>query len=131
MRELIITFFLILLSISLGAQTSSEALGTFYQEGTPVGIEILEAPTKGFIIQQVFIRENGEVTPFEWQRTYLPHLDSETMIFSWMTGRHEDTPGTNDIIVYELEIQGDRLTGTYFFPNESRTPPSRVTFYKK
>jgi len=40
-------------------------------------------------------------------------------MFYWHTGRFDDNPGTNAIIVYELEANADGFIGTYFFPEET------------
>ena len=52
-------------------------------------------------------------------------------LYYWHTGRYENIPGTNAIIVYEIEINDKYIHGRYFFPEEPGNPGGVLELYKR
>lgn len=105
--------------------------GVYREDNSDMGISIEAGEAgKGFLVQRVFLSSAGTVRhSFEWQSGYFTRDRLPEVRFYWNTGRSdESTPESNRLIVYDLALQNNRLTGTYFFPQEPRTPPADVTF---
>lgn len=129
---LVVGCIMILAAGVLHAQHESASIeGIYMQSGTPAGLSVTKLQDGNYLFQKVLIKENGEVVPHEWQSAYVISSPKMSYLFYWHTGRYEDIPGTNALIVYELTAVDGRLTGIYFFPEEPRTPPAVVDFIKR
>lgn len=110
---------------------AEEIEGVYREGGSSIGIVIAASETgQGFIVQKVFLSSSGSIRQhFEWQSAFILPDRLPSVRFYWKTGRFDDSmPESNGLIVYDLAIERRNLVGTYFFPEEARTPPMKVTF---
>ncbi|MDA3939145.1 MAG: hypothetical protein PF693_07535 [Spirochaetia bacterium] len=133
-RKLIIFIFIITVMGCYADNNTSliEIEGLYHITGQAnSGIEIQKLGNENYIFRKVFIDGNGKIHRFEWQGAYVRKGETNKYVFYWHTGRFDDDmPVSNGIIVYELEATGNGFEGIYFFPEETRTPPARVSYEK-
>lgn len=115
------------------AQSADDSIEGVYQlRGVPsAGLRIERLSDGNLLFEEVFISSEGEVTPFEWQSAYVVDDGESDYLFYWHTGRYEDMPGTNKLIVYRLRLHGRRLSGSYWFPEEPATPEANVLYTRR
>ena len=118
----------VILVSNLQAQQSSMEIAGLYVHD-PGGLLIEKLPDGNYIFRRLWrVNADGTYEAVEGQAAYVRASSDDTYLFYWHTGRYEDIPGTNAIIVYEVVFDGEVLDGTYWFPEQPRTPPVGVVF---
>lgn len=130
---IVIGIFFISLSFDVYGQQKDDATieGIYIQKGTSSGLKVDKLSDGNYLFKLILLRSNGEIVPFEGQSAYVMPTHNLTYIFYWHTGRYEDIPGTNDLIVYNLVFDGFQLKGISFFPEKPGIKPREIIFIKR
>ncbi|GEM_PF-3915897 len=108
-----------------------QIVGLYFVNGDKTtGLYIYKVKNGDYIFQKVLISQEKISYKFEWQSAYVHPSESNEYEFYWHTGRFDDNPETNKIIVYRLKANINGFEGIYFFPEEPKTPPAKVRFVK-
>ncbi|MBN2659583.1 MAG: hypothetical protein JXR86_21170 [Spirochaetales bacterium] len=107
--------------------------GIYREESSNLGILIeMSELNDGYMIYRVFLDTPGNIPQkFEWQTAFIKADELPSLSFYWKTGRFDDSlPESNKLIIYNLSNQNQKLVGSYYFPEEPRTLPTKIQFNK-
>ncbi|HUX37666.1 MAG TPA: hypothetical protein VMV44_07145 [Rectinemataceae bacterium] len=129
-KLIILTIALCLPSILLSAENVFVPIeGIYVSNEISSALQIQRLSDGNFIFRMVLLKPNGQILPFETQSAFAMPSDNNVYVFYWHTGRYENIPGSDSIIVYRLTYDGSgTLTGRYFFPEKPDNPSVKVTF---
>jgi len=120
----------LVVTLVIYGQTPKKSLvGTYYNSGSPIALNVEQLSDGNYIFRMVLIRSNGKIVPIESQSAFVMPTQDSKYVFYWHTGRYQDIPGTDSIIVYVLTYDGnDKLDGYYYFPENPKTPKAVIKY---
>jgi hypothetical protein len=78
----------------------------------------------------IYVKDN-ELVFSEMYTAYVIKNYDQKYLYYWHTGRYEDIPDSDSIIVYDVEITNNVIVGKYFFPEEPGNPGGQIEYYKE
>ncbi|MGI5099849.1 hypothetical protein E4N70_05130 [Treponema vincentii] len=110
---------LLLLSTSAAICLGEDITGLYIEDGC-IGIRISTISKNEYFVQRVYIDDEHTQSLWHGQAAYVRKKEDETgFYFYWHTGRYDDIPGSDDLMVYEItKIRHDQLDGFYFFTGD-------------
>jgi hypothetical protein len=107
--------------------------GIYIDKSFTNGLKIEILKDGNYKFSQIILFKDGDPIFSELYTAYvIKNNDSiQKYLYYWHTGRYENISGSNSIIVYEIEINGNIIHGKYYFPEELGTPSSSFNLYKK
>jgi hypothetical protein len=90
------------------------------------GLKIERVQDGNYIFTRIFILAN-EMSESETQSAYVIP-EGNKYFYYWHTGRYDDLPGSDAIIVYNMIHENNNLAGTYYFPTSPNQPLGEVAY---
>ena len=111
---------LLLLSTSAAICVGEDISGLYIEDEYCTGIRIRAVSQDEYFVQRVYIDDEHTQSLWHGQAAYVRKKEDETgFYFYWHTGRYDDIPGSDGIMVYEItKIRHDQLDGFYFFTGD-------------
>jgi len=98
---IIIAIFITIRGFADNSDLLFEIVGLYFVNGDKTtGLYIYKVKNGDYIFQKVLIAQEKISYKFEWQSAYVHPSESNEYEFYWHTGRFDDKPETNKIIVY-------------------------------
>jgi len=129
MIVMILTIFISCSSITNQSISSVNIIeGIYLDQNRSQGIKIEKLQNGNYIFTRVYTTSTGEIEEAaEFQSAYvIPN--GKKCLYYWHTGRKDDTPDTDSIIVYDMIYENNSLYGTYYFPTSPNQPLWRVKY---
>jgi hypothetical protein len=107
--------------------------GLYVNKHMDEGLKIEVLKDGNYKFSRIILFENGEPVFSEIYTAYVTKNNNpvQKYLYYWHTGRYRDIPGSNGIIVYEIEIEDNYIHGRYFFPEEPGNPGGTLELYKR